>query len=521
MMPSVSTLRSLMFGSGMARPDAPAGKAASRRCAPDKKTAGADRRWLLVVMALFAGIYLVFYPPIYTSIDEASTFRMALAMHHGWFIPHDPEFFPSISPIGIPGRMYRFPIGFPAVLSLASVFGWRAFFLVNPLLHLTAAWCFGRILQSNRISAKYAVLYLLYPCFILFTRTLYSDAFAASLTTTALYLILCRRSPGSAGLCLGLAFAARAASAPVAILLFLSLLLWDQRRGLLSWRRALSLRFLLGVTPFLVCVGAYNIYTMGSPFRSTYSIAQLSLHGLISTGPLYAVSMLIFYPGLLLAPFLYRGVYWKTVLAAATLILLTAASYDESTYGNTALQTLLSTPRQLLPVMPFYLLAYCGLLAKCFPEPFLRRVRAFEVAAVLLLGMTIVISFLHQQYQQRLVAIQTQISQTLPVHSVIYANKDVYKLHQPPWDSRTCRQLPFVTNAQAAEDLKTAPVFVVLFLRSRGFTAEDTENARLLSDLHTRFLLTPMALPEDRGLQVYRVNKVRASIGTRLSTFLP
>ena len=275
---------------------------------------------------LFAAVYLVFYPPIYTSIDEASTFRMALALRHGWLTPHDADFFPSISPLGVHGRMYRFPIGFPAVLAFLSVFGWRALFLVNPLLHLTAAWCFGRILQATAISAKYAVLYLLYPCFVLFTRTLYSDAFGASLTTIALYLILCRRSPGRAGLCLGLALAARAASAPVAILLFLSLLLWDRRRGLLSFRRALSLRFLLGLSPFLIAVGLYNTYTMGSPFHSTYSVAQLSLHGLVTTGPLYAVSLLIFYPGLLLAPFAYRGVYWKTVLAAATLILLTAAA---------------------------------------------------------------------------------------------------------------------------------------------------------------------------------------------------
>ena len=173
------------------------------------------------------------------------------------------------------------------------------------------------------------------------------------------------------------------------------------------------------------------------------------------------------------------------------------------------MQTLLSTPGRI-PARDAVLFA--GLLrpaGEIVSEPFLRRVRAFEIVAALLLGMTIVISFLHQQYQSRLVAIQRQISETLPVRSVIYANKDVYKLHQPPWDSRTCRELPYVTSAQAAEDLQTGPVFVVLFLRSRGFAAEDAENARLLSDLHTRFILTPMVLPDDRGLQVYRVNQVR------------
>ncbi len=477
-----------------------------------------DGRWLLWMMAAFAVIYAVFYPLLYTSIDEAATFRMAFVLRHGAVVPHDSGFFPSISPVGIHGRMYLFPIGFPAVLSLVSLAGWKAFFLVNPVLHLVAAWCFGRILQANRVSAKYAVLYLLYPCFVLFTRTLFSDAFAASLTTIGLYFLICRRSTLPAGLCLGVALAARVASAPVAVLMFVDLLADDwRRRGERPLLRGQSLFFLLGLVPFFAVNLLYNNYTMGSPLHSAYSADRLSLHGLLHIGPLYALSLLLIFPGMLAAPFFYRGPFRWSGLAAAVVVSLVAAAYDESTYGNSLLQTLLSTPRQVLPVMPFFLLAYCVVLGQWLPEARLKRVRAFEAAAVLL-ALAVGISAIHQKYLRRLGAVQTRVAQALPAASIVYANKDAYKLHQPQWDALTYRELPFIADDQAAQDLKSGPVFVVLFVRSRGFAAEDADNQRVSDDLR-RFLLTACPISgEDEQISCFRVQGLRPS---RRLTHLP
>lgn len=477
--------------------------------AVSSRNARADDRRLLVCMALFALIYLLFYPRLYTSIDEASTFRMAYVLRHGSIFTHDDGFFPSISPPGPHGRLYRFPIGFPALLAPLTFFGWRAFFLLNPALHLLATWLFARILRACRIPPAYAVLYLLYPAFVLFDRTLFSDGFAASLTTVALYFLLCRQRAFWAGLCLGLALTVRAASAPVAALVFLGLLVADLRGGRRPLRQSRALLFGLGALPFCIINGLYNWATLGSPFRSAYSAGQLSLHGLLTIGPLYALALLAVFPGMLLAPFFYRGAYWKIGLAATTVVLLLAVTYNESTFGNNALQTLLSTPRQVLPVMPFYLLAYCGVLARLLPESRLRRWRAFEAAAVLLLVLAVGISYMHQKYLRSLMAIQSQITAALPGQSIVYANKDAYKLHQPVWDGRTYRELPFVSDSQIVSDLRSAPVFVVLYSRSRGFSAEDAENATVLQDLRTQFRLAPGPDLGSGQLQCDRVLGVR------------
>jgi hypothetical protein len=471
-----------------------------------------DLRWLLGMMALYAVIYAASYPLIYTSIDEGSTFRMVYVLRHGWIYPHDNNFFPSISPAGPHGLVYRFPIAFPAVLAPLTLFGWKALFLLNPLFHLAAAWCFSRILLANHISTRYAILYLFYPSFVLFDRTLFSDPFAASLTTIALYCLLCRQKPVWAGLCLGLAAMSRGESASVALILAAGLLLQDWRRSPRSIPTGQGVAFLLGVLPFAALTMGYNNAVLGGPFKSTYSLHELSLGHLRHNFPIYALSLLLFYPGMIIAPIVYRGKLWKECLAAAAFGLLLAASFEETTHGNNVLQTLISAPRQLLPVMPFYLLAYCAVLGNRLPEEQLRRAIAFPIAGILLAVSAAGISGLHQKYLRSLAGIQMQIARALPERSIVYANKDIYKLHQPIWDERTYRELPYVSDAQITEDTRMEPVFVVLDVRSRGFSDEDASNRSLLQDFRDRFRIEQGPDLGNDVLQCYRVLGIRSTI---------
>ena len=73
------------------------------------------------------------------------------------------------------------------------------------------------------------------------------------------------------------------------------------------------------------------------------------------------------------------------------------------------------------------------------------------------------------------------------------------------WDARTYRELPFVSDRQAFDDLRAGPVFVVLFVRSRGFAAEDADNAAMLRDLRARFRLAPGPNLGSEQLQCERV----------------
>ncbi len=471
-----------------------------------------DRRWLLAAGAAYLLLLVVFYPILYTSIDEASAFGMAYVLRHGTIFPahtpafHDAQFFPSLSPLGVHGRIYRFPIGFPLLLSVLSFVGWRAFFLVNPLLHLVASACFAWILKANRVPPRYAILYLFFPCFALFTRTLFSDAFAASLTTIALYFLLCRRRPFPAGLCLGLALLARSTSLIVALVLLAVLLIegWKSRALVPLWKGKAA-QLVLGLMPFLIVNWVYSFYAFGSPFRSAYSANALTWHGLAESGPSYAAALLLIYPGMLLAPFLYRGVFWREGLVATTLVTLIAASYNESTFGNSALQTLLSTPRQVLPVMPFYLLAFCGVLSSVVRAKNLVLPKLEAAIGIGLLVVAALISFQHQKYLKTLQAIRIEIQQTLPPRSIVYANKDVYKLYQPVWNPHLTRELPDIDTTQCRADLQKGPVYVVLYSRSRGFAGEDMVNAGIINGVQSRFRLASTLSTPESQVQYYRI----------------
>ena len=332
-----------------------------------------EDRLLLISIALFAFVYVCFYPQLYTSIDEASTFRMAFILRHGTIFPHDNGFFPSISPLSPHGRVYRFLIGFPAVLAAASLFGWRALFLVNPALHIIAAWLFSRVLRAAQIPPVLAVLYLFYPSSVLFSRSLFSDIFAASLTTIALYFLLPGKKPLIAGLFLGLALASRSASLLVAIIVAVFLAIDDLKFNRRTLYHSRAVAFVAGLVPFILLNMAYNDAIYGSPFQSTYTAGELSIANIRYNGPIYALSLGLIYPGMILAPLFYRGWYWKPALVSSVLTLLLAAAFEETTYGNNLLQNFLSAPRQVLPAMPFFLLAFCGVLARWLPISLTRR----------------------------------------------------------------------------------------------------------------------------------------------------
>jgi hypothetical protein len=191
-----------------------------------------EAHWLGFWGAIYSLLFLALYPRMYTSVDEATTYGMIPVLRHLTIFPEKvgvtlPQ---AMSPLGPHGHLYWFPIGFPAILAMASLLGPWAIFLVNPALHLIATWRFARLLRTTAIPSGFVLLYLFYPGFVLYDRTLFSDGFAASLTTIALSLLVGRREwagwrdrVGWAGVCLGIALTARSLSLVVIVVLGVSL----------------------------------------------------------------------------------------------------------------------------------------------------------------------------------------------------------------------------------------------------------------------------------------------------------
>ena len=461
----------------------------------------ADTQLLAVLLTAYAVIYAVTFPHMYTSLDESDNFGMAYVLRQGTIHPSTAHTSLSMDVPGAHGSVYRFPIGFPLILAGMSYLGSQALFLVNPIMHLLATWFFARTLKLLECPVWLAAIYLFYPGFVLYQRTLFSDGFAASLTAIALYNLLSGRMT-AAGVMMGLSVMSRSTSAVIAVLLAAGLAIESRKRGdtPLTMVTAAA-KFCLGLLPFFIATGVYNELTMGSPLKSTYSGSLFAWHAFKTFAPFYIASLALVPPGMFFAPLAYRGPYRQTLIAICGVVFLIAASYHESTFGENRLQSLITVSRQVLPAMPFFLLAYCTWLGRFKGWFIVPRTAAVLSLLVVAAGM----SWIHYRVLGRLLVLHADLARVLPPHAVVYANKDVFKLHQHVWDPQTYRMLNTVTVKQVAVDMHSGPVFVVTYYRNRGVENEDNQNNAIQADLKTHWILTELPSSAGSDFHYYRV----------------
>lgn len=456
--------------------------------------------------------YLLFYPHLYTSLDESANYGMAYVLRHGTIYPARAGFDLAMSENGPYGPIYRFPIGFPIVLAIASFLGAKAIYFINPLFHVLAALAFWRLLRLLKLPYLLTAFYLFFPAFSLYSRTIFSDPFAASLITIAIYFIAAGGGKRDllAGLCLGLAALSRSTATIIAVIFLVYLFAEDYRNRYNAplWRGQ-AVYLLAGIMPFAVLGAFYNHFATGGMLKSTYSASEFSFANFIKFGPQYAISLLVLYPGMLFVPFIYRGRFWPVAIAGTTLVFIMASSYEESTFGENRIENLVAVARQLLPVMPFYLLAYCSLLASFARKQVVLKALA-PAACVCLVFSCLAISYMHQKKLHELARIQIAIRTALPPNSVVYANKDVLKLHQPMWDGMVYRNVLTVSDTRVLQDLQTRPCFVVLYKRSRGIPNEDGQYEMVKQRL-SEFELSAGPATPDRILHILRVTGLNQS----------
>jgi len=216
----------------------------------------------------------------------------------------------------------------------------------------------------------------------------------------------------------------------------------------------------------------------------------------------------VLYPAMLIAPLVYRGRLWQVVLASTSLVFVVASGYYESTYGESKLENLVACTRQILPVLPLYLLAYCGIISSFIRRPAVHRY-VVPIACGALAISCILISFVHQRKLQELTGTREAIVAALPADSVVYGNKDVIKLHQPMWDHMVYRDLLTLNMNVVSSDLRKRPCFVVLYMRSRNVANEDSQNREVLAVTASKFMLIAGPHSSNSSLRFYRVIGLR------------
>lgn len=313
--------------------------------------------FLLAAFAAYVLLFLFFYPPVFSIRDESYYLAMAEVLKQGklfidqtdvlyWLsVPHDGHLGP------------RYPLGNSLLLLPFTLLGWKSVFLSGLLLHLLSAWIFLKWLRTRGVFNPAApVLYLFFPVFIFYSRTIMSDMPSLFFFLSAYYFYFHPRSPKwPAGVCLGLTLLLRFSNAAYAAAFLGGIFL-----GLLKEKKIRDFFPLLaGFLPFVALAGLSNAFYYGSPLKIGYLNApDFGLHMFWPHLWHYLSSTLLIWPGML-AVFLLssktrRIEMWAVVLGAFALCAFCLYLDD----FRDPLATRVFAVRYFFPAFPFLLLAY-------------------------------------------------------------------------------------------------------------------------------------------------------------------
>lgn len=401
---------------------------------------------LLAAAGLYVAVYLIFFPAALTIMDEASYFNTAYAFRHGTFY---------LDEIGVPSIMgywvgqhavSQYPPGMPALISLVSLLGWKAAMATNLVVHLGTFAVIAAILRRIQVPPAFAVLYLLFPTAVIYSRTVMSDLASGLLVTLAFWGYLANRHWAS-GLCLGAAMCVRTPNSIFVALLGLAILLESRRVGEATYNlrgRILSIIQLgVGTVPLIAAAYAYQILVQeGGWSKYLTGAASFGVHYFPGQFLSYVVTLSVLWPLMFFAPAFYSapGKIALRLLAYGIIGLYSFYYYRDST-GSFIESTIIGL-RFILVILPLFIIAYAQVLWTFYQRSIARRfpVRATAflsgVAALLLLAGTVAIHYKHQNYLKQAAGVRDGILSAVPPNDILFCNMNVAKILQPTFGRR-------------------------------------------------------------------------------------
>jgi hypothetical protein len=318
----------------------------------DKRLNGAW--WVLCLAALVA---VVFLPSTMTNGDEYLYAGQARMLLRGHLLPVDGDPIPAI--VSEPDAVIRYPLGWPLLLALPALVGFRAMFLAPLVMHLLGAAAVARMLVRRGVPSWLTALYVFHPVLWSYSRTLISDAPTVAVVLLAMDAWENRQTITAAG-ALGYSVLMRVASIGVAAGWLLALL--PEVR--LRWRSVVGLAVAVGLAAAGVL--AVSAIVHGRAMHSNYSAIGSSMISPSMFGEnaaLYMLGLTLIPPCPLLCMILDRKACDRWALAAVpTLVFFVFYAYHETSHRW--IETFLAGQRLILPAHAMLLVATSAVWAR-------------------------------------------------------------------------------------------------------------------------------------------------------------
>lgn len=391
-------------------------------------------------LIVFVSLHLIFYPPIFAFRDEASYLSMAYVFKHGKFFI-DQTAVPFQSWIVSGGhKVFDYPLGMSAYLLPFTLFGWKAVFFAGLISHLTGTIYFGKILKLFKIeNPALALLYLFYPAFIFYSRTIMSDIPASVLILMGAYYYFKSETPDwRAGVPFALSLLIRPAGS-VYIAPFVLGGIWGTFR---EGKPKYLFLFIIPLFLSFVLIGLWQYYFYGSVFLSGYSLKFSTIASFLPAyfcGNFihYLGSLCLSYPLLVFAPLAASKTRRVEIVTSAILGFAFFSFYYFHDHFQNKLQTSILGVRFLFPAVSFFLLMYAEILGAFLKKNSL-SVRA-GFSGILLAFLSLSALFINAKHQSALkeqVAMKEAIYNSTGEGSVLIYDTMSAELMQEAWGKR-------------------------------------------------------------------------------------
>ncbi len=374
-----------------------------------------------LVLGILVLIYALFFPPIYSSIDEHSYIKNASLLVKGTLFVEDPE---NACRAGafVEGKGYIAPqfLGRSLFLLPFLFLGQASIKLSGFIVCLMNFALLFFIFRKLKVPDKYALLLLLYPAMVWIARTVYAESLVltALLAGAYFYLNANAKSWLASGAFFGLALIVR----PDSIFAFAAFLLNR------NWKKSALL--MAGFLPFFIAIFWLNSVLYGSALSTGYGgiLAILSRRVVDLPNLLVLVGVLsLIYPLMLFSPFFVKKefpLFWQYVFLSGYFIYLATVTYVFGfDLSLSSIPTLFSARlRYFVPLIGLLLIPYGMFLNKIINNKF--REKLYYVIIICLLGIALVASYIHQDFLLKRLAVQEQILSNIPGNALVVGSSD-------------------------------------------------------------------------------------------------
>ena len=389
--------------------------------------------WLLLVVCLGVYVFLfaLYYPPLSAIEDEVGFVNQAIVWSKG-AVSAESAGYPTMGDfVGVNGRSvgWRNPGRSLIILPFIVLGGIRSVFVTGVLIHLAMTVVAALVHRTLGQSPLWALLVLGHPTLGIYSRTVMGDAPAGLFVLAAVLVILSRPRPGlSAGLLVGLGAVMR--YHVLLILPFLTVALWQDRS--IERSRLESMKFLAAASSITALLVIYNASLYGSILGITAQ-GYFSWRFLLPHILFYSLTLLLLWPGMLLAPLLDRSRLSLLARAGCFPILLLFSFYYFHDHGSSWAEDLVLGQRLIQCVLPLWIVAYASVISRKVAPVIANLSPVFWRTAT---GVSAVLLFLTQWYTFRkhqdhllvLRSVRDEVAAAVPAGSPIVANYMVQKL---------------------------------------------------------------------------------------------